>query len=301
MTAKSTMFVGEWNAWSGFLIQQICPDAYVQSIQLGDPAISLLNRVQDSHRVLLFHINLTFLERAMSGREQLRLALVERGVCPLNMRVESIDKWSVQSACARAALPVCRASRLGNPEELLVVKSRANHAGHAECEADPFYRNFLAIEFETEERIRIVRRKDVAAETWDSATLTVERYIANREGRFHRTYVFGDQVAVATSRSDKQLREMWQKDGVDLITCDKASSRPLSAFDPISVTSRLAREMHLEYGALDLMVDDTGLIYPVDVNVTTWWGPDENRDLIEFLRRAAAEFREFPSLCRSTL
>ena len=261
--------VCEWHAWQHFLITHIVPDAARVTVTPGSELRSMARLSAPA----LVHVNLSRPHQVFPDYDRWLAAYEEIGLPVLNGYVHSIDKWAVQDACAAAGLPQVRAPRGGDPDEVLIIKSRANHRGLYEQELPPgMVGDMSPPSWPYPERVHRLRRREVSDAVWDDRRVAVERYISNPQGRFQRAYVAGEYVAVATSHSPKLVKEMDHRKGVDLASTTAASVRPVDGRDPLSVAFRLAREMRADFAALDLALDDTGMVHPIDLNTTPTWG-----------------------------
>ncbi|MDQ1159483.1 glutathione synthase/RimK-type ligase-like ATP-grasp enzyme, partial [Sphingomonas sp. SORGH_AS 950] len=283
--------VFEWNAWDRFLITHAVPNAKAITVEPG----SELRMADSDVEAAMIHVNLSRPAAAFPNFVQWRADLEARGRPVLNGYFESIDKWALQAACAAAGLPIVRTGPDGDPDELLVVKARANHYGR--------YERLLPAELTQDmvpplwpypERVHQFARKDLPQEYWHDSRITVERYIGNVTGTFQRSYVVGDYVAVATSHSDRLVKEMDQRLCCGLQSTQDASQLPLAPDNALAISHRLASELRVDFAALDLVLDDQGNVYPIDLNTTPVWGSetDLNPTLIAEVRAAFAELIE---------
>ncbi len=271
--------VFEWFAWEDYLITHIAPGAARVPVTPGIRLCSVKQRGAPA----IVHVDLSRPRTVFPDYEHWLMSYEQLGLPVLNGYCLSIDKWAVQDACAAAGLPQVRAARDGDPDEMLIIKTRANHIGK--------YERLLAPEVAGDmspppwpypERVHRLARRDVPDAMWDDPRIAVERYITNAQGLFQRAYVAGDYVAVATSASPKLIKEMNHRKGVDLISTTSASERPNDPRDSLSAAFRLAQAMRVDFAALDLALDDAGIPHPIDLNTTPagWEDPTVNPRLI---------------------
>jgi hypothetical protein len=281
----SQLHVYEWGGWNKFLITHAVPAAKRVEVTPG----SLLCSFGLQTMPAMLHVNLSRPETIFPDYKQWLAVHEETGRPVLNGYCVSLDKWATQEACAAAGLRHVRASAEGDPDEVLILKSRANHCGmHEGLLPADLAGDMAPPPWPYPERIHRLKRKEIAAEIWDNRQLTVERYISNRQGRFHRAYVVGEYVAVATSTSPQLVKEMSHDGGVELISTMAAASRPLDHKDPIAAAYQLARAMRVDFAALDLAIDEDEMVYPIDLNTTPHWGKSAtlNPRLIKEMRDA---------------
>lgn len=261
--------VFEWFAWERYLITHVAPDAERVPVTPGEALCAVAQRAAPA----IVHVNLSRPRTVFPDYEEWLRRYEELGLPVLNGYCPSIDKWAVQEACASAGLPEVRAGRGGDPGEMLIIKSRANHIGR--------YDRLLPAEMIGDmapppwpypERVHRLARRDVPDALWNDRRIAIERYIGNAQGRFQRAYIAGDYAAVATSTSPKLVKEMDHRGGVDLVSTAAARERPVDPRDSLSIAVRLAEAMRVDFAALDLALDDAGAAYPIDLNTTPVWG-----------------------------
>lgn len=265
--------VFEWCAWDGFLITHVMPTA--QRIPVA-PTL-LLPGADEFDGTPLLHINLTQPGRAFRNFDAW-LTGFERAARPvLNGYFGSIDKWAIQAACKAQGLPDVRADRGGNPAELLVMKARANHYGrHERSLSAAIVGDMAPPPWPYPERVHCLPRSAIPITAWDDPRMTIERYISNRDDCFIRAYVAGDYVAAVTSHATGLVKEMDQTKAVGTISSFAGHERTFDCRDPLFVAHRLAQAMRVDFGALDLAVDDDGLLHAIDLNTTPAWGFESN-------------------------
>ena len=283
MTGGNGFTVVEWKAWEGFLIRRVLPTARRVGARPG-LAIDVL---EDTGGPTLLHINLTRPRSAFPYFDAWLADNEERGIVVLNGRLDSIDKWAVHDACASADLPMTRARIEGDPDSKLVVKMRANHLGKHDRSLPPSLLGAPSPpSWPYPERIRIMRRSEVGRDIWEDPRLAIEQFITNQAQRFHRAYVVGRYVCAATACVEGLQKELNHENGEAFRSVDDGLALPIDNRDPLSVAYRVARAMNADYAAIDLVEDDAGLIYAIDLNATPWWGNDTNDRLIDEIRAA---------------
>ncbi len=277
--------VFEWGGWHKFLITHAAPGSQRVEVSPG----AMLCSHADRSRPAMVHVNLSRPQTIFPDYEDWLRVYEDAGRPVLNGYCDSLDKWATQSACAKAGILEVRATPEGDPEETLLIKSRANHRGlHEGLLPSEVAGDMAPPDWPYPERVHTLKRKEIPDRIWANRQLTVERYITNSADRFHRAYVVGEYVAVATSVSTKLVKEMSHEHGVELVSTPSAASLPLDNKEPISVAFALAEAMRVDFAALDLAIDDQGFVYAIDLNTTPHWGEsaDLNARLINEMRGA---------------
>jgi len=282
--------VYEFRAWSEFLVTRVFPGAVRLRARPNDIARDVERRIPPEARYFLFHLDMSVTKAFPRGRAQLLRALRRRGVIPLNADVDDITKRSIQAACRRLDIPVASAPRRGADGELLIVKTNCNYGGEGERTIPRALRTRLGIgalsrDIRGAADYRIIPREEVPEQWWTDDSLVVERYVSNRAHRFYRAYVVHERVVVSVVTNPSPIKKMTsglprQNHPLHLAEISAATSLPAGLS---SVLARVIRGMSLDYGAIDLVEDDAGVCYVIDVNTTPYWGDEIQPDLTEFL------------------
>lgn len=209
---------------------------------------------------------------------------------PLNHRVVDISKRAVQAELARLGFAVTEAPRRGDPRELVIVKTNYNAGGKQERKLRRGRRVRLGIappsRVITRSRgYRVLPRADVPDAYWGDPALFVERYVSNAAGRYFRAYVLHDRLVVSTIISTRRVKKA--DPGLPrenhLLVRGNAHD---GVAEPLRVLlERFTHALSLDYGTLDVVVDDAGAFHLVDVNTTPYWGRAESQSaLLDHLR-----------------
>lgn len=293
MVGQPAPVVYEWEAWNSFLIRAIWPNAWRLRADPDDAIQDVLRRLPAQTRRFMFHLNVSRSARFPKQRQGLVEALANRGISVLNAQVVDITKRHLQKACRSCGVPSVSAPRQGDPQELLIVKSNLNHGGLKERELSVSQRKLLDLPGEpdglgAERDYCVLRRALIPEDYWRDARVSVERYVTNASNRFYRAYTFGDRLVISEATSDRPIKEMSLdvprrnllfRGGVSLSREDAPLPVRL-----VPVLTKFLREFGLDYGAVDIVVDDKELPYIVDVNSTPYWGAESQPDLVGLLR-----------------
>lgn len=299
----------ELNAWRGYLLPALSADALRVKAIVGEGAADVAHRLGDRVEVFLFHVNLTHSSRTPHDRAALIRRLHQRGVVVINGEVTDISKRNVQRLCASAGLPSALALREGDPDELVIVKTDYNYRGINERSLTPAELSSLGypelppeIPAETPFAYHVTPRRLVPHRVWSSRHFFVERFIKNEGGHRHRVHVAGRAIIVSrrldipidpidkTEFATSELFEM-------PVSMGPASSE---AQRVAVVAERFARAARLGFGALDVLSDNRGGLYVVDVNTTPYWGDNRREPLLAHLREGLARQESGPLKPSST-
>lgn len=289
----SGLAVLEWNAWRGFLVGALFPGARRVPVELGDTGREVLARIPPGTHTVLPHVDLSRTGDVPRERAELVAALRERGIRVLNEHVVDITKRRLQEVCAGLGLPSTRTGPDGPPDELLLVKTDLNSGGKKERSVHPSRRRRLGIgpvsaRIRGADDYRVLRRREVPPAWWDDPTLCLERYVANSRDAFYRAYVVDRQLVVSRAVSPLRVRRM---EGElertnhlfrDFAPADGTPPTPLPA-GMLETLRAFVAGFRLDYGALDLVEDEEGRSYVVDVNDTPYWGSEWQEGVLEHL------------------
>ena len=262
----------DWRPYRGFHILRVFAGALRIAGDPDDRVEDILRRIPPSVDTFVFNLDLSYTVRFPQERERLVSELRARGIDVWNANATDMRKSRMQQVCRNTGLPSVSTTRDGDPDEILIVKSDANYAGKAERTLSARQRERLGIPgavrmFATKDEYRVVRRREVLPEWWENPLLEVERFVSNAENLWYRVRFICDTWVVSETISLSPIK-----------TIENASSERSHIFrrgeavdlpDRLQeVSGRLIDMLELEYGALDVIVDDGGEMYVVDVNAT---------------------------------
>jgi hypothetical protein len=262
--------------------------------QIGETAEQVLARIDPGCSMFVFHVNLTRSSHVPLDRAVLLEGLRARGIAVRNARLTDISKHRVHEICARAGAASPRATRDGDPDERLLLKTTYNFHGVREATLTVEQRQMLGYDSphdmppREDSEYRIVARREVPDAFWTSPHWVVERYITNTAHRFHRVYVSGDAMVVSRVFDPSTFKKM--PEGIDRVSFYMTVSQVLRAPavpDDIAAVgalcARIVEAGDLEYGALDVVSDDHGTHYVIDINATPFWGDGGHPTLLSYL------------------
>jgi hypothetical protein len=269
---------------------------------MADPRASaehILSIVGDPPGVFVFHLDISIPTWFIEEHQIQALSRILRasGTVVLNDRVTNILKTFVQRQCDCSGLPTVRAREDGKPHELLFVKTNFNSGGIRER---MFQREFghcsqteilLSCPLAGSRDYRVVRRDHIPVSWWGNEALSIERFIRNKSGRFFRLYLYRSAVVIAegwSRRRIKRVHEAWGThhclfwSGSDIVGSGSRVRLPKRLLE---VAASGIRVFALDFGAIDLVEDDEGEFYIVDVNHTPYWGQRSSGVTIRHLKR----------------
>jgi len=286
----------QWNAWNNFLLPRLLPNSIRIDAHVTDRAAAVLRHVPKTTPLFAFHIDCTMTARFPRERDELTRSLEQSGTRILNSTVTDISKRRLQEMCASLGLPTVAAAEHGAADELLIVKTNLNSAGLPESRLSYWDRRRLGVRspkvITGREDYRVLPRREIPAAWWKDETLVVQKYITNQRDVWYRVYAWFDRLAVfegvCRSTAVRRMYHAEQKrcglyvensaPGGAFVGGDDCA--PQSLLDCIS---RFRAGHALAFCSLDVMEDDEGRFYIVDLNVTPFCR-DGDADYVRFLQ-----------------
>lgn len=302
MSGERHLAVLDWSSRPHHLMRRLRPDAPTVRVLPGMAGEALLDALLvdgAAPGAVLVHIDASQPHALIKGYDRLCEALGTLGCTVWNGGVSDLRKRSLQSMLAAIGLPTVAAAAEGPADEPLIVKTNLNSRGIAEWEMADEERDAIGLGPRRASPLDgrsypVMTRAEVPAEWWSDTDLAIERYVDNRDGRFSRFYVAGENYVLCTGRSAATVRRM--ADAADrydylLDRINAVDPRLDELLPPGAVAAALAAlavvlASGLDYGAVDLVQDDDGVPYVVDVNLTPYWGDvgGEDSKMLEHLR-----------------
>jgi hypothetical protein len=298
VTHSADWIVYDWSTWEGFLAPGVLPGACRIPASPGDDSEAILARVPTASRRFLFHLNLSRTLRFPVERAELCRLLKLRGVEVWNEKVVDVTRRALHSCCCAAGLTSLAAERDGDPAEILIVKTDLNYGGKTERLLSARDRQRLGIpelspHVQGPLEYRVLPRREIPEELWSDPALVMERYVRNSRYSFFRAYRCGGSLVVSEAINPEPIQKM--RVGLERWNTFIRLAAPLAATSPPPEVPRgLFRTLltflaafSLDFGALDLVMDDAGQAFVIDVNPTPYWGREIYADLLGSLREGA--------------
>lgn len=279
MPRAERIVVYEWEAWHGYVADRMLRSSTRLAMHRDVPVHAIVGALPADTRGFLFHVNLSITSGAPAQRAELVAALVERGVGVINHGATDVTKPALQTACRRQGLPVTACGPNGDPAELVIVKTVLNCGGITEKLAAASGvimqdSRLIARDIGTPGvGYPVLRRESVAKKWWSDPSVVVEKFIENPRGSFARIHLCGSRAAITVAESPSRIKKISSSRIVDRRLVDLTESETQPTWqDLVRQTRAIAREMHLDFGAIDFVQDGNGHYYAIDVNTTPYWG-----------------------------
>lgn len=299
------LFVLHANAWSGYLASHLFPRASVlpwRADLTADESINALARLaaeSSSEAALLFHIDLSDTRNTPRDRPALLHGLRSRNITALNAGCCDLSRRRLQARLRELALNTVSIDQHTAEDTPVIIKTDPNHGGAPELRLSAWERAALGITFEgawlgSARAYRVLPLRNVPAEVLTHADYAVERYVENASGMFYRAYVSGTAVLVVKAHCVHQIKvicgdprdENWALH-IDELAHLSVEAIPAKVAQAIAA---LAMGEGLHFGAIDLVEDDRGEPFIIDLNTTPWAGKRPiDHEIAEFLREGFLE------------
>jgi len=288
------MIIYDWGTRRSHLAFHLWPEARVipaDPEHTASQLAPLLEREMPADAAFLFHLNVTFSSFWPSDRSALLHWLESRRVRPLNARLVDISKRRIQALNQQLGIPSVRAGRDTPPDTLVIIKTDRNYGGGPERALSGAQRARLGMTLGNPritrfDQYEICEAARVTESDWSDPLLVVERYVRNSRHAYYRCYFAGEYAVLSEAINPRPIQKM--------LTGLPRSDWCLGENDPAlpEALKRLMRNcellrhaMGLDFGTMDVMMDDAGTAYIVDVNATPAWGDESQPHIIEHLRR----------------
>lgn len=269
------------------------PDAVRLTARPGEHAEDVLARCPPNTAAFAFHINGTFIGEFPHARHALIATLESRGIAPINAAIVDISKRWVQQVCASCGLPVATATADGDPDERVIVKTNHNFGGRSERQFTAEQLVALKIPRPSPTVLSattypVLMRREVPVEWWTDSTLAIERYIENRWNRIYRVSCAGRRFDLLRMVNPGVLKKVDGATEQAVIYCtrdqlERGAAKGVEA-EVMLCIARFVDAAKLDFGGLDIMMDDEGRAFVLDVNVTPYGLLNSLRRLLSIRR-----------------
>jgi hypothetical protein len=264
-----------WLTSDDFLVAKVVPDATNIEARVDDDLTRIVSQIPHDAACFHFHLNCTLTSAFPPVRNELLAYLRANNIPTINASLEDISKRTIQRRCAELGLNTTAASRNGDPDEMIIVKTDLNFGGDSEWALSSEERTALGIgEGSTHmwkaNDYQVLRREDIESSWWDDQSLVCEKYVGNAEEKWYRAVLLFDRIVLRELVNPTQIKKVgqsvitnqWNLDGSDPQTFGDAPRRLVEDL------VRFAKAFSLDFGAVDIMVNDDADPYIIDVNST---------------------------------
>ena len=289
--------VYDWSKWRGFMVPTMFPAAHRLEARWAEAPTRIVDRVPADANTLLLHLDISINTGFLPQLAELREKLAARGVELINAGVVDIRKRSLQAKCRAMGLPSVSASRDGLGDEALIVKTDLNAGGYREKRLSRSQRRESQLPegrglMRRRRDYFVARRDQISDRVWADPSVVVERYIVNRRQRFFRAYVAGAAAVISEAICDEPIKRMEEprdrrnyymtRSGSRWTAAPNESALPEARL--IEVAATFMTGYAVDFGAADIVQNDEGECFVVDLTTTPFWGDEVQPGMLEHLR-----------------
>lgn len=250
-------------------------------------------------RRVILHIDCSTPGDFVRPYEELSYGIKSKGVDVWNARVADVRKRTIQAKLVALGLATTATTSDGPPHDRVIIKSNFNYKGVREWRASDAERVALG----WGPRIRsplqdapeyiVTTRGEVPPDCWTDPQTIVERYIENGYGLFYRAYLVGERILLCRGRSKNVVARMNDVESRTDFLLDRESAfdRVVTTLlqtpdrEVLEATAICARAYGLDYGCIDVVVDERGVPFIVDINPSpSWPDPWRPKEVLRHLR-----------------
>lgn len=307
-----TLVVYQWRGWDGFLINRIAPGAMMIEASPDDEVDRLIDRLPRTPGVFLFHLNCSITDKFPFQRKGLITALRDLGWVLCNEEVVDISKRGIQARLATAGCRSVSPTPDGSAHDLMVLKSNYNHGGMTERELPKNIRGALGLDhlpplWLDAAGYRTVARSALAPEWWDDLSVAIERFEGNERGYYYRVSLAGQHAHLVQLHCPDSIKKVGRSRVVR--TWNSRFDAPSSLSDPVAdevlaEAIRASVALDMDFGTMDVVLNDLNEPFVVDVNTTPWfpgWVKTDFPDYIRHLSGGAVTDKSSRRLIRALL
>ncbi len=273
------LVIYEWDAWHQFMLVRAVPESSRLTARIGESADQILGRLPSGTNAFAFHLNITATAGIPPDRQRLIHALQARRIVPLNGAVTDISKTGVQAQCRAFGLSTTAADFRGDRSELVIVKTDLNFGGKGERQLLPAQRTSIGSPPISDvmsdwTAYQVMQREQVPASWWSDPTLVIERFIDNRAHHLYRVNFAGDHIVILRLTNPHPLKKIMNSTARFDVYCRTQDLRraAVAGVEP-SVAAVIVRYIDgsgMDFGALEVIPDDSGQAFIIDVNSTCY-------------------------------
>jgi hypothetical protein len=282
--ATSPVAVLEWRAWNGFLLSHVLGEnaVRIETDPFREFPSAGFDRLCDSFPTVCFQINLSVRHRLPLRIRDLTDRLEKRGVYVVNGLVQDIRKSTLHAHLEAIGLSSAKATRSGDADEVLFVKTNLNYGGELErwVPAEDLAAGGLEHLVSNDigaYQYQAVARGEIEEGIWTDPSIVVEKYVTNDENSFYRVYFSGGQVIIVKAFSQGVIKKLSGDSRDTNFVTDLESLK--AGTDGLEISKTLRHDVAtfveltpVEFGCIDIVHDGREHHYIIDLNLTPYAG-----------------------------
>ncbi len=264
-----------WLTNDDFLLNKVVPDATNIEAAVDDDLQAVISRIPPDAACFHFHQNCTLTSLFPPARNELIEFLSGQQIPAINAFLSDISKRTIQRTCRELGLNTTAAAQSGDPDELIIVKTDLNFGGDSEWALSSDDRATLGIGAGSTHMwkandYQVVARKDIEDSWWSDQSLVTEKYIGNNDEKWYRAVLLFDRIVLRELINPTQIKKVGQS-VITRVWSIVASDEQSFGDAPVNLVRDLigfCRAFSMDFGAVDIMVNDAAEPFIIDVNST---------------------------------
>lgn len=274
-----------------FLAYHLCEHRVIE-VNAGDR----LNDIIDSGDLttdVLFQINLSNYAHFFSDTSEPHQLIEESGRNVLNKSLYDISKSTIQETLKLLELPSLQVDKDSvNPNDTVIIKSNLNYGGLFERKLSRKQRENMGITYDFSmvpsfNEYKVLPAKDISNEYWGHNGISIERFIENDSGSYIRIYKFRNKYVFSQAFMPgvkiKKINHLVHETYVLVDSSNINSVENLEYRSALNVAAVLFESQNIDLGTVDIITNNDGTNYIIDLNHTPFWGDTSNHHFIDHL------------------
>ncbi len=288
-----TAVIYAWATRPDFLLPRLYPKAHLVTAKpfVDADKITRVARTHAAHRNLwFFHLNVSRSEHWLANRDDIVENIKLSGYRVINDKIVDVRKSTLQQINRDLGLRHVTATPGNDSNMPVLVKTDYNYGGVGESWLSPQETRGLGLHtmtgcsitaFDQYYRCRLGQVSDAV---WQDQRLVVERYIDNTRSVFYRFYRCGARAVLSEVINNKLIKKMIPGLPRRNWYLNFGEECPRSPGSIVPNATGMCEALGLEFGTLDIVVDDKNCPYIIDLNPTPGWGSEKQGTILNFLR-----------------
>ncbi|MFT4927139.1 MAG: hypothetical protein ACI8WB_003245 [Phenylobacterium sp.] len=296
----------QWHTRDNFLLQNLFPHAQIIKAQpqaddqrLIDMARQIAAQHPNQPLHWFFQLNLSYSEHWLNQRSHLLSVLSTLGFTVYNGQVTDTRKRYVQQLNQQLGLNCVTIEQSQQLKDslLVMVKSNYNYGGEFESQLSPEQlialdlRSNIGCDIQGFDSYYQTTMAAVDKTLFDDERVVIERYIENLDQRFYRMYRCGNHAILSEIVNPDVVKKM--RPGLPrknwYFAFDQCKHHAYQAL--INDASLMFNAIKMNFGAIDIVMDDEDNGYIIDINPTPGWGSENQSKVLDFLRHGIEPVR----------
>lgn len=295
MSKANALLVYHWRAWRGFLVSHMVAEYCQLEAGYHDNFDTIARFLTPNIKAVLPQINLTDASGFPKHKNALLNSIEQQGIKVLNRQTDNITKHHLHQILQQAGLRCAKASKHGDPDQQLFLKTNLNWGGELErrlpAELVPRFYDEANVVIPHWDQYQLKARQHIPEHYWDHPEVVIENYIHNEQQRFFRVYGFGCAIVVVQAFNPALIKKIINHERDQNFCCYRDElPRGIAGLpdDLMAQITGFVQACPLDYFCLDIVHNATEYVI-IDLNLTPYSGLHEHTSrAADFLREGAA-------------